>query len=234
MRVERVFGVVVLWMFCSAAHGNVTDFFESYSLHTWPSPNWVADGNADTDPANNRVELDPTGGPNQVLKLHGVPGAYWAALTYHPASFSNEYLLEVSVYNGSESIMGGGHNVRGQIGMRHGTSWVNPARTLLTFRGDGTLIGADGTTELPTYQTERWYDIAIHYKRNPGDVSLQYWLDGVYFGAVTASMESQSLEDSLDHIDISAQAGTAYFDNIRLYTLGGPAAVPAPVPFYSD
>ena len=49
-----------------------------------------------------------------------------------------------------------------------------------------------------------------------------------------ASMESQSLEDSLDHIDISAQAGTAYFDNIRLYTLGGPAAVPAPGAVYSD
>ena len=231
MRIERVSGVLVLCVLCGAANANFTDFFESYPLHAWPSPKWVADGNADTDPSNNRVELDPTGGSNQVLKLHGQVGGNWAALAYHPATFSSEYLLEVSVYNGSENIMGGNQPFRAGIGMRHGTYWwhvTNPSRTLLMFHGNGTLFAGDWTTELGTYETERWYDIAIHYTRNAEDVLLQYWLDGTYLGAITSSIWDQSVEDSLDHLDLGIGGGSAHFDNIRLYTLGGPVAVPAP------
>ena len=166
------------------------------------------------------------GGTNQALKLRGVPGGYWGALANDPALFSNEYLLEISVYNGSESIMGGGANFRRVVGMRYGTSWPNPARGLLMFKGDGTILAGDWATELGTHETEQWYDIAIHYTRNAGDVSLQYWLDGAYLGTFTSSIWDQSVEDSFDHLDLQAGAGTAYFDNIRLHTLGEPAVVP--------
>ncbi len=227
MKAERVVGLVVLCALCGIANADVTDFFESYSLHTWPSPGWVADGNADTDPANNRVELDPAGGSNQTLKLHGAVGGNWAALAYYPASFANEYLLYVSVYNGSENIMSGNQPFRAEIGMRHGTYWwgvTNPARGLLMFHGDGTLFAGDWTTELGTYETEQWYDVAIQYTRNAEDVSLQYWVDGTYVGAITTSIWDQSVESSFDHIELAIGGGSAYFDNIRLTAIPAPGA----------
>jgi hypothetical protein len=216
---------------CGAASADTRDFFDSYSLNAWPSSYWVADGNADRDPTNNRVELDPAGGTNQVLKLHGVTGGNWASLAYHPATFSNEYLLEVSVYNGSENVMSGNQPVRAGIAMRHGTGWwhvTNPARNLLVFQGDGSIMLGDGS-KVGAYQTKQWYDVAIHYKRNKEDVSLQYWLDGTYLGAVTSSIWDQSVESSFDHLELHVGGGSAYFDNIRLYTLERPASVPAPV-----
>ncbi len=227
MRAERVVGLMVLGLLCGSANADFTDFFESYSLHTWPSPSWVADGNADTDPVNNRVELDPADGSNQTLKLYGAVGGNWAALAYHPASFGNEYLLYVSVYNGSENIMSGNQPFRAEVSMRHGTSWwgvTNPERGLLMFHGDGTLFAGDWTTELGIYETERWYDVTIHYTRNAEDVSLQYWVDGAYLGAITSPIWDQSVENSFDHLNLTAAGGSAYFDNIHLTAI----AIPAP------
>ena len=144
MRAVGVIGIV-LFALCDTAGASVMEDFQSYPLNTWPSPYWTGDGNTNTNPANNRVELDPVGGQNQVLKLYGAPSGGWASLAYYPAAFSDEYFLEASVYNGSEFV-GGAGGIRGIVGMRTGTYWLgvtNPARELILFRGDGTILGAD-------------------------------------------------------------------------------------------
>jgi hypothetical protein len=41
MRAMGVFGIVLLALH-GVANADVTDFFDSYSLYTWPSPYWVA------------------------------------------------------------------------------------------------------------------------------------------------------------------------------------------------
>ncbi len=138
-----------------------------------------------------------------------------------------------SVYNGSENIMSGNQPTRGQLGMRTGTYWLgvtNPERPLLEFRGDGTVLAGDWTTQLATYQTGKWYDVGVHYTRNVNDVSLQYWLDGLYVGAITSPIWDQSVESGFDHLELAVGGGTTYFDNIRLYSFGGsgPVTVPAP------
>lgn len=115
--------------------------------------------------------------------------------------------------------------------MRTGAAWpgwTNPARDLIIFKGDGTILGSEWIP-IETYNTQQWYDVAIHYRRNAQDVSLQYWLDDVYLGAQTAAISSQSVESGFDHINLHAGAGTAYFDNIRFYDLSGsPTVVPLP------
>ncbi len=211
---------LILFGLCAIADADLVDNFESYALNTWPSSGWTADGDAD-----GRVVLDPTNPSNQVLRLYGVVGSYWATLAYHPQPFPEEFILEASVYNGSEYLSGVGHNARAEIGMRDGTSWVNPARGLISFGGDG-LIHAEtrSGTILGAYVTERWYDVAIHYRRNAQDVSLEYYLDGTYLGAVKSAIWHQSIENSFDHIDLSAQAGTAYFDDIKMNVVPLPGA----------
>jgi len=186
----------------------------------------MVDGNAD-----GLVVLDPADSSNQVMRLYGVVGSYGATLAYYPQSFPDEFTLEFSVYNGSEDILGGGHSVRAGIGMRTGTAWpgwTNPARDLMNFHGDGTILAGDWNV-IGTYETERWYDVAIHYQRKSDDVSLEYYLDDVYLGAVNAVIWNQSVEDGFDHINPAAGAGTAYFDNIRFQDLSGsPNVVPLP------
>lgn len=220
---------VVLFGLCGTAVANMTDDFESYAVNTWPGSPWTRDGNADA-----LVVLDPVNPSNQALRLYGIVGAFWGTNAYYPEPFADEFILEASVYNGSEYILGGGHNSRGAIVMRTGAAWPgwsNPARGLLNFMGDGTIRAAGST--IGTYETERWYDVAIHYRRNAQDVSLEYYLDGAYLGAITSAIWDQSVEDGFDHINICVGAGTAYFDNLRVYSVGGqgPAPIPAPGAF---
>lgn len=206
---------LILFAVCVAANAGIIDDFESYPLDTWPSSSgWTKDGNA-----NGRVAVDPTDSSNQALSLYGVVGSRWATLAYYPQSFPDLFTLTASVYNGSEYVLGGGHNVRGDIAMRTGAAWpgsTNPARTLISFKGDGNILAGDGST-IGTYETERWYDVAVRYQRKAQEVSLRYYLDGAYLATVTSPISNQSIEDGLDHINPSAQAGTVYFDNIGMW-----------------
>ena len=192
------------------------DDFEGYPLHNWPSPNWSSDGNANSDPTNNRIELDPTSTSNQVLKLYGVIGASWGALAYGSCDFTSSFIVEASIYNGSEALSGA-HPDRGYLGLRHGTYWyavTNPARMLVLFQGDGTVVGSDGTVILDSYETERWYDVKVQYDRVDDDINLHYWIDGVDLGAIQINNVDLTKELSYDHIDLTAQEGTVFFDDV--------------------
>ena len=212
---------LILFGLCAIVNADLVDNFEGYTLNTWPSSGWTMDGDA-----NGLVVADPTKPSNQVLRLYGVVGSWWATSAYYPQPFPGEFILETSVYNGSEYILGGGHNARAAIIMRTGAAWpgwTNPARDLMTFRGDGVILAGDGTA-LGAYETERWYDVAIHYRRNAQDVSLQYYLDKTYLGAITSAIWDQSIEDGFDHINLAAQAGTVYYDDIKMRVVPLPGA----------
>jgi len=217
---------LILFGLCVVANAELVDNFESYPPNTWPSSGWTMDGNA-----NGLVVPDPVNPSNQALRLYGVVGSYWGTCAYCPQSFPDEFILEASVYNGSEYILGGGHGMRAAIDMRTGAAWpgwTNPSRRLVSFNGEGTILGGNWGV-IGTYETERWYEIAIHYHRNTQDVSLHYYLDGTYLGMVTPAIWDQSVEDGFDHIHPYVGAGTAYFDNIRFYDLSGsPTVVPLP------
>ena len=161
---------------------------------------------------------DPVDPLNHVLRLSGVVTSRWAALACRPQTFSRDFVILAKVYNSSDPILPGGHQVRGLIGLRTGTHWTgatNPSRDLALFRADGKIVA--GPTIVGAYDTARWYDIAVHYRRNAQDVSLEYWLDGAYLSTITLPIPDQAAESSFDDIELSSQAGTAYFDDIMLY-----------------
>ncbi len=189
------------------------DDFEGYTQNTWPSPNWVGfRGNDGSDPSNNCVVVDPTNDNNKVLKLFGVLGGCWGAGAEHQCSFPTQFIVQFKVYNGSETLTGC-HPHRADIGMKQGTYWTNPGRGLILFRGNGNVTAADGTI-LQTYQTERWYDVKIHYQRIERNLTLRYWIDDIYRGQVQLTVDDIPREESFDHFQLVAQEGTAYFDDV--------------------
>ena len=194
-----------------------TDDFESYTSGTWP-PTWVADGNA-TDLSSNYIDNTIVFQGTKSLRMHGVLGGSWAALAYHPISLSSPYEVEVIVRNGDETLTGA-HPNRGDFGLRQGTSWVNPARTFVTFKGDGTIESCGGFVSLGTYSTLTWYTIKVRYERpTSSQVKLSYWINGIFIGdEILAAITN---EDQLDHLQLEVGEGTVWFDNVAVNTTTG-------------
>jgi hypothetical protein len=202
----------------SAIYGAVLlqDNFESYPLYSWPSSTWEPDGNADSDSSNNRIELDPMNASNHVLKLYGVLGASWGALAYGSCNFTSSFTIESRIYNGSESLSGA-HPERGNLSLRYGTYWyapTNPCRSLILFKGDGTVTGTDGSVIMDSYETERWYDIKMQYDRVDDDITVHYWIDGTDIGSIQVNNVDMAKELSFDHYELTAQEGSVFFDDV--------------------
>ena len=188
------------------------DDFESYASGSWPST-WVADGNA-TNLSENYIDNSTAAQGSQSLRLFGVLGASWGALAYHPLSLSAPIEVEIFVKNGNETLSGA-HPDRAYIGLRKGTSWSNPARMFILFKGDGTIVSGGGDVILGTYSTLTWYTVKIRYEKpTTSQVKLSYWINGVFKGneILTAIAD----EDQLNNLDLTAQEGTVWFDYVNV------------------
>jgi hypothetical protein len=64
--------------------------------------------------------------------------------------------------------------------------------------------------------------VQIHYKRNVSDLTVTYWLDGIFLKPVFLEIPDTLVEDSLDHVELNSQAGSAWFDDLRI--VGGALA----------
>ncbi len=188
------------------------DDFESYNVGSFPS-GWVADANAN-DISNNYIDNVIKYEGDKSLKIYGSVGGCWGALAYKPVDFNSSFTIELAIRNGDENLSGC-HPDRGQIGLRKGTSWSNPARRLLLFGGDGKIYGGSSTS-LGTYNTNTWYLVKIKYEKITGSqVKLSYWLNNNYLGEET--FNSITDENLLDNFEIVAQEGSAWFDAISFY-----------------
>ncbi|MBN2023265.1 MAG: hypothetical protein JW809_10790 [Pirellulales bacterium] len=204
----------------------ISEDFEGYELGTWPT-GWTRDANAWN--AGNYIALDPAGGNNKTLKFYGDQGGYWGAIAYHPCSLEDFY-VDARLYMGADvSGQGGLAAYRGFIGMSQGgVTWTKPSSDLIAF-SNGQVLARDGFP-LASFENNRWYDVRIHQRQEGSSVTLQYWLDGVDLGVRSVQdvfcslggglMHSipvdPNLERSFDHIRIGSQAGSAYFDYIRV------------------
>jgi hypothetical protein len=188
------------------------EYFESYSAGSFPSA-WTPDGNA-TSSSTNYVDNTVFYEGTKSLRLFGTIGGCWAALVYRPLNVSYPYEIEVAVRNGDESLSGC-HPDRAYIGIRQGTSWYNPGRCLISFKGDGTINGGGGVF-LGSYKTLTWYTVRIRYQRPfPSEVKLSYWINGTYKGSEVLSAISD--EDQLTNIDLTVQEATAWFDVVKVF-----------------
>lgn len=219
-----------LWSFDVSGGGSTSsgevlfEDFESYTLNQWAEPNWVADANA-SDGANNYVGSGPAENTSKALRLYGAPGSCWGAITYRPVTFPTRFYLECDVFN-STDIGTGCHPDRGGIGMRNGTSWMNPSRGLLDFLGNGTIRG-NGEV-LGTYEAGRWHHVKIRYDRQGSQLMLTYWIDGKFLKQIATTIADTGAEDSLDHVEFVAQEYAAWFDNLQIYTHEGRIALVNP------
>jgi hypothetical protein len=186
--------------------------FESYATGSWPSPMWTPDANA-FDTANSKIVLDPEGAGDKTLKLYGPVGSCWSANAYREHPFPSSFYIDCDIRNGTETLSGC-HPDRAMIGMLHGTWWINYGRALITFGGDNT-IRADGDI-LGAYQTGKWYHVQIKYERAGAQLKLTYWLDRVQVGQVQRTISDASAEDGLDHIQLLAEEGSVWFDNLKV------------------
>ena len=193
-----------------------TDNFENYTAGTFPS-NWVADGNA-TDISTNYVDNTHSYEGLSSLKLFGVIGYCWGALAYRPISVNAPFEVELAVKNGDESTSGC-HPNRAGIGLREGTSWVNPSRSFINFNKDGSIQSGGGNVDLGTYSTLTWYTVKILYERpSASEVKLSYWINGNYKGSET--LPAISDENQLTNLNLAAGEGTAWFDDIVVSSTG--------------
>lgn len=187
--------------------------FESYNTGSFPN-NWVADANA-TNNSTNFIDSSIKYEGEKSLKLFGAIGACWGALAYRSIAFTSSFTVELAIRNSDESLSGC-HPGRGYIGLRKGTSWSNPSRNLLWFSGDGNIKTGGGTI-LRTYSTNTWYLVKIKYEKvSATQIKLNYWINGSYLGEETYSPIAD--ENLLDHLDLTAQEGSAWFDAISFFS----------------
>ena len=181
------------------------DDFESYTLNTWPSPDWVPRYNAINDPGNNRIEVSPTDGQNQVLKLNGQCSGCWSAETDYQVLLPSEGILSLKIYNGSE-ILTGCHPQRAVLGFGK----LGNTHFITHFYGNGDITNHSGNVIYQGYQTEQWYDLRISYTTVGENMALMYWLDDIYLG------EDQFVAPPDFTLNLTSQEGSVYYDDIEI------------------
>jgi hypothetical protein len=225
---KRISIFCLIFLVAGSAHSTQVfcDDFENYALYDWPLPTWVGfGGNEGSDPSNNCVVPDPLNSQNKVFKLFGMVGGCWAGGAAHPYQFPSEFIIQLEIYNGSETLIGC-HPQRAVIGIQEGSHWGYPGRTLLEFDHDGTIYrgpkeNGPPRTPIELYQTEQWYDVKIHYNRLENIVTIGYWINGVNYGDFEYPIDPREL--FFDHFMLVTQEGTAYFDNV--YIIPEPATL---------
>lgn len=186
-----------------------SDDFEAYASGSWPSPNWIDDGNTGgyVDDAVFHSGL-------QSLRLHGIIGVYWAELAYHTIGTSPPWTFECYIRNGNESIPPEGHPHRGAFVLRDQPTWTSGGRGLMIFSKDGHIYGA-ANEDLGTYQVDTWYKVGIRYEYPvAGQVRITYWIDDTQVGQVV--LPPESVESSIAYLEVYAGAGTVWYDDARL------------------
>jgi hypothetical protein len=188
------------------------DGFENYTSGTFPS-NWVADANATNSSKNYTDNSTQKDGTNS-LKLFGTLGGCWGALAYRSISVSPPYYISIDVKNGTEQLSGC-HPDRTSIALRKGTSWSNPARSLVDFKNDGKIY-ANGGDLLTSYSTNTWINVIIKYELpSSNQVKTTFWINNNLIGEYYSSTIAE--ENGLDNLQLAVQEGTAWFDNIKIY-----------------
>lgn len=194
----------------------LNDDFDAYSLgpSPWPNNIWPGGANIILDP-------DPDYSGDQVLELVGSTTSTTASGAYQPVNFpTNPFVIYADVYNGSEPI-GSGIPARAYIYQRPGAGFATPSRTLIGFDANGNIVGSDGTV-LTTYSTDTWYHVAITYELFGSNLELRYFIDGAFVAEINQTI-SLAHEASLDHFQLTAQAGTVLYDDVQIEVVPEPS-----------
>ncbi len=185
--------------------------FESYTVGEWPFA-WLPDGNG-TQAATNYIDDSAYSSETKSLRLFGLLGRCWGSLALRPIGLTPPYQIHLKVRNGDE-VLSGCHPDRATVQLRQGTNWWNPARRLLLFKGDGTIVSCSERV-LGDYTPLAWYEVRILYEKiSPAEVKISYWIDGVSKGSEICAAIAE--EDLLTNLDLETQEGTVWIDDVKV------------------
>ena len=220
-------GLSVSTQSVQAAPSLLLENFESHTVNSWPS-SWLKDANASSDPANNKIVIDPSDPSNKALQLYGRPDGNWAAIGYHAYTYSDHLSFSFRLFSGSGDTYGNQPG-RGFVGIKNGPQWhfSTPGVALIwTSLVDNSFHGIGGMN-LGSFEKETWYTVDTEYNRIGYDFSVSYRIDGVYKGVDTITT-SYSPDTTFGYLQLHSGDRAALFDDIAISEMPSSPSIPAP------
>lgn len=223
---EQLRSLLLLLMFlCFAQNATVSagttgtppvgwcDDFEGYPLGSFPSPPWYCSGNCGGAYIDDSVSYSGS----QSFHFYGVIGGCWAAVAARPLEVEFPFIIEMAVWNGTESLSGC-HPKRGHLQIKACSTWTCPSRLgLFHFLSNGDLEVNAGQHRdtISGFTLDEWHATKITLSLL-GDDSLRvgYWIDDTFLGEYTVSEESWMSDASDEFLMISSEEGTTWFDDV--------------------
>jgi len=173
---------------------------------------WICSGNISSD-ADSSISYSG----NQSVKMYGNVGGCWGAVADRLLEISFPMTIEFAVRNGTEDLSGC-HPYRASVILRDGPVWTDPpALCLCNFLENGDLETwvSELHDSITGFSLEQWYKFGVEIFL-PGDdsVHVRFWNDDIYLGEYAQDLVSLPHLLTATHLDISAQEGTAWFDDI--------------------
>lgn len=213
---KMIYPILIVLVICATglpalAQVEWCDGFESYAVGSKASPPWIESGNTPGIAVDGSIAFSGT----KSFRMYGTLGSCWAAVADRQYS-GFPITVSMAVRNGTESLSGC-HKYRGACDLRTGCGqWqCCPCPGVFRFLPNGdfqvALPGANAT--FPGYALNVWHFVKFSMSL-PGDGSLhvRYWVNEEYLGEYTIPEESWM--SSPAYLDISAQEGTAWFDDV--------------------
>lgn len=146
------------------------------------------------------------------MHLYGTVGGCWAVEAFREITIPPPFSIEFMVYNGTEDLYGC-HPYRGSLILRSGTNWWDCGRLLMMFHEDGRIQLDDSVGW--HYNELEWVKVRVDYSRpTETSVHLVFWVnDSLLY---EADDDIISCEDNLAYVDLGAQEGTVWFDDVRV------------------
>jgi len=174
------------------------DDFESYTVGSFPSPNWTYSGNSDIAVDSSR---HVSGG--QSVRMNNPWG--WPTVLHRPLNIPPPLTVEFHVFNGADSA---------GLALFTAPTWTSSGRGVISFDSDGKIREAGGAV-VGTYSPGRWIKTKVTYEvLDAATVRLRFWIDDVLKGSV--ALPSFPYEYELAYLSPSAGMGTDWFDDIKV------------------
>ena len=182
--------------------------FESYPPGSSPVPPWCASGNTGGVFIDTAVSFSGS----KSVRLYGIVGECWGVNLLRPITVPPPFIHEFMIRNGSEYLYGC-HPFRGASSLRIGCDWWLCSRFITQFNPDGSMVLGDSTGW--HYNELEWVKVTVLYSR-PTDttVHLIYWVNDQQL--YETEVDTIWCEDQLAYLEVTAQEGTAWFDDVRV------------------
>ena len=189
--------------------------FESLSPGAYPS-GWKKNGSSDQ-----KVVDDVAQSGDQSLKLRGSHGGCWQAIANAPLGGhpgDEPIRLTGSIKPGAAGSFGCHDKFYARVQFRTAAGgWSDGSgKNLLTFKPDGTIVGAGGV-DVGSFSPDEWvtYDIRYEYDSDAETVALDYTIDGGSSGGST-TVDAPDWETDISYHTVRSGDFTTYWDNLSI------------------